>query len=876
MRLHRLTLSNYRGIAHRDIEFPERGVTVVSGPNEIGKSSMIEALDLLLESKDRSAKKDVKQVKPTHADVGSEVTAEISTGPYRFVYRKRFHKKCETELTIIAPQREQLTGDQAHDRVRMMLAETVDTGLWQAQRVLQSASTSAVDLSGCDALSRALDIAASDSADTDLAAGLSSAEPLLIEKIDAEYARYFTATGRPTGEWASAETALRAADDEVARCAAAMAEIDEKVRRHGELSTQVAELTEARVAAAARLVAARSAAEQVAAVTEQHSAATIRATAAVATRDAAAAAHRERLRLRAEVTARAAAAAEAQRAADDADESETIGRAVVVEAQQAAQVAAQALQQARVRVDAARETVALVQAAHQAVRLAARLTRIDSAQAELDTVARRLRDISLTDRAFRTIETAAAAVEIVQAQADLVSPALQLRAEHDVEVHIGDRRVVLPAGETYDLTVADVTEIRVPGVLTTSISPGATAAETHEKLVAAQRVLHEALVGAGVTDVAAARALAHQRAELLRSRDQLTATVAGLLGDDDIDMLRAQLTALHDKMAGAPDIDADAADAELASATDDYATAEVACATQHKVAAAADAQLTQRMTAAAAHREKAAAARSEEAMVAQRLAALRAEAGDDDIAVAAQAAADTAAAAEQLVAELTDELAQLGAAEVTAELAAAVAADDAVGRDLKQVTQALRDIDVQLDTIGSQGRAGQLDAARIRREHAAAAHARVQTRAHAAKMLRSVMSRHRDDTRARYVEPFRAEVQRLGRTVFGSTFEVEVDNDLQIRSRTVAGRTVPFESLSGGAKEQLGIIARLAVAALVSRDDAVPVMIDDALGFTDPDRLTKMAAVFDAVGTEGQVIVLTCTSDRYRGIAAAHTVELTA
>ena len=99
---------------------------------------MIEALDLLLESKDRSSKKDVKQVKPTHADVGSEVTAEISTGKYRFVYRKRFHKKCETELTILAPQREQVTGDEAHDRVRAMLAETVDTGLWQAQRVLQA------------------------------------------------------------------------------------------------------------------------------------------------------------------------------------------------------------------------------------------------------------------------------------------------------------------------------------------------------------------------------------------------------------------------------------------------------------------------------------------------------------------------------------------------------------------------------------------------------------------------------------------------------------------------------------------------------------------------------------------------------------------
>ncbi|MDT5147765.1 MAG: hypothetical protein QOC58_2410, partial [Mycobacterium sp.] len=50
MKLHRLVLINYRGIAHREIEFPDHGVVVVCGANEIGKSSMIEALDLLLES----------------------------------------------------------------------------------------------------------------------------------------------------------------------------------------------------------------------------------------------------------------------------------------------------------------------------------------------------------------------------------------------------------------------------------------------------------------------------------------------------------------------------------------------------------------------------------------------------------------------------------------------------------------------------------------------------------------------------------------------------------------------------------------------------------------------------------------------------------
>ncbi|KXW75525.1 hypothetical protein JL15_21995, partial [Mycolicibacterium phlei DSM 43071] len=247
MRLHRLVLTNYRGITHREIEFPDHGVVVVSGANEIGKSSMIEALDLLLEAKDRSSKKEVKQVKPTHADVGAEVTAEISTGPYRFVYRKRFHKRCETELTILAPRREQLTGDDAHDRVRAMLDETVDTCLWQAQRVLQASSTDSVDLSGCDALSRALDVAAGEAVE------LSGAEPLLIDRVEGEYQRYFTKTGRPTGEWAAATNRLKQAEEQVAAAAAAVAEVDDAVRRHAELTEELGRLDAERTEAGAAL-----------------------------------------------------------------------------------------------------------------------------------------------------------------------------------------------------------------------------------------------------------------------------------------------------------------------------------------------------------------------------------------------------------------------------------------------------------------------------------------------------------------------------------------------------------------------------------------------------------------------------------------------
>ena len=102
----------------------------------------------------------------------------------------------------------------------------------------------------------------------------------------------------------------------------------------------------------------------------------------------------------------------------------------------------------------------------------------------------------------------------------------------------------------------------------------------------------------------------------------------------------------------------------------------------------------------------------------------------------------------------------------------------------------------------------------------------------------------------------------------------------EVASRTLNGTTVPFSSLSGGAREQLAVLARLACGALVSPADAngtpggVPVIIDDALGYSDPDRLEKLGAAFGVAGKDCQVIVLTCEPGRYRGIGGATVISL--
>ncbi|OBI49572.1 ATP-binding protein [Mycobacterium sp. E787] len=875
MKLHRLVLTNYRGIAHREIEFPDHGVVVVSGANEIGKSSMIEALDLLLESRDRSTKKEVKQVKPTHSDVGSEVSAEISCGPYRFVYRKRFHKKCETELTVLTPRREQLTGDEAHERVRAMLAETVDNDLWHAQRVLQAGSTAAVDLSGCDALSRALDVAASNS---QTAAALQGTEPLLIERIDAEYGRYFTPTGRPTGEWSAAISRLADAEAAVAECVSAVAEVDDRVRRHAELTEQVAALSQQRAAAAPRLVAARTAAERIAELTNQAHEAKLVADAAAATGAAAAAAHDARVRLLTEIESRtatvAAAAAEAQRAAD----ARAAAAAEAGAAAAAAEAATRLLADRQRRAESARRTVDQLAAREEADRLSARLAKLAAVQRDRDRVCAELTEppvATITDELLRRIENAAAAVDRIGGQLALTSAAVEFIAVADVDLVAGDERVSLRAGQTWSITATGPTTVEVPGLLSARITPGATTLDVRAKYAAAQEELAAALRAGGVADLAVARSAHGRRRELQGCRDQLDATVAGLCGDEQVDQLRSRLAQLRADQPAETDLVApDAARSESDAAEAARAAAAAECEERLRTAAAANATLAESATRATVSQNNAEAQRAELDAAAERLAQERASASDEDLASAAETGLRAARSAESRAAELADELAAAAPEAADAELAAATREADSLRDRHEEAARALREIAIELSVFGSEGRQGKLDAAQTEREHAAGDHARVGGRARAAQLLRSVMTRHRDTTRQRYVAPYRAELQRLGRPVFGPTFEVDVGSDLCIRSRTLDGVTVPYESLSGGAKEQLGILARLAGAALVAKEDSVPVVVDDALGFTDPDRLARMGRVFDTVGAHGQVIVLTCSPDRYSGVEGAHRIEL--
>src|SRR5690606_1074520 len=100
MRLRRLRLEHFRGVSERTVEFADTGLTVIVAANESGKSSLLEALDLLFALPDDSRAARLRAVQPVGQDVATEVEAELELDGRLLTYRKRWFRKRVSELTV--------------------------------------------------------------------------------------------------------------------------------------------------------------------------------------------------------------------------------------------------------------------------------------------------------------------------------------------------------------------------------------------------------------------------------------------------------------------------------------------------------------------------------------------------------------------------------------------------------------------------------------------------------------------------------------------------------------------------------------------------------------------------------------------------------
>ena len=109
----------------------------------------------------------------------------------------------------------------------------------------------------------------------------------------------------------------------------------------------------------------------------------------------------------------------------------------------------------------------------------------------------------------------------------------------------------------------------------------------------------------------------------------------------------------------------------------------------------------------------------------------------------------------------------------------------------------------------------------------------------------------------------------------GARAQVELQNNqftgLRLYRPDFGGAAFAFDTLSGGTKEQAAAAVRLAMAEVLAdnHEGCLPVIFDDAFAYSDPERVNRLQRMLDLAATRGlQIIVLTCNSSDYIALGA--------
>lgn len=125
--------------------------------------------------------------------------------------------------------------------------------------------------------------------------------------------------------------------------------------------------------------------------------------------------------------------------------------------------------------------------------------------------------------------------------------------------------------------------------------------------------------------------------------------------------------------------------------------------------------------------------------------------------------------------------------------------------------------------------------------------------------LKWALETARSQARDIYLKPVMTEL----RPLLGLLFD---DVSITFDERTLLPQTIlrngqeeEVERLSGGMREQLSVLTRLAFARLLARDGRpTPVILDDALVYSDDDRIEKMFDALHRQARDQQIIVFSC------------------
>ena len=167
-------------------------------------------------------------------------------------------------------------------------------------------------------------------------------------------------------------------------------------------------------------------------------------------------------------------------------------------------------------------------------------------------------------------------------------------------------------------------------------------------------------------------------------------------------------------------------------------------------------------------------------------------------------------------------------------------------------------IEGALSVRGGGGLGERVQARREERDLALADVERLRGQVAALRRLRDVISACYQEQREKLQTPLRRCLQPFLDDLFPQA-QVTLNESFGVESLTRAGAGEAFAQLSGGTREQIAVLVRLAMGALLrERGEEAPIILDDALVFCDDERIERMFDALNRAAQRQQVIVLTC------------------
>lgn len=848
------------------------GVNVLAAPNEAGKSTLFRAVRTCFFQKHDAQSQPIRNLASHDAQLPVRIRVSFRFGGHDYTIEKSFLRS--PQASLVRDGAEIARGRQADEMLWEILGVSPGSGrsvddaafglLWVGQT--KSFGFEAPEGSAADALNAVI------AAEVGGVLGGERARSVLA-KVKADLAALETDTGKP-----KAGGPLKAAHDEVERLRAEEAEVSGKLR---DLEQAFADLDQAR-AELARLndPTLRGELEEGLALARL-SFDEAKASAGLLLQAEA---------LEREARARTDAAQAAWKGLQDAAERVAAARAELAGLDERLAELETASAAGQGGVDAALRDVSGIDASlsalarraealgrlEQAIQAGARLRELDERRARamelrgrLAAIAAEVAGIRVTAAKLAEAERLERSVLEAEARREAAAPRLTVALEPGAagRILVGEE----PLGADLSRAVLESLTLTIPGVGTVTVNPSVGGAKAGAELSGLRRDLDAALARMGAANVGEARAA-------LRRREALAREAEGL---------EAELARLSPKGAGAEDglarLDADIARAGalVASALAESGRAALPeadeVALEREAAQREEAELRTRRDRAAAALER---VRSEAGRLASALSEVRGRRHgvEQALAVALRSAPDETRDAD---------LARLLAAREEAAAEALRRQDDAArrrnatpsqeetrARELKvqRLIQALENHDGRRNGLlqavagleggimaaGGDGLGERLAALSDARELAERELARRQEEAASLRLLRETIQASLDAGQERYFAPVRRQLKPFLGDLFPDA-DLDLGDGFQPSGLRRASAVERFDLLSDGTREQIAVLVRLALGGLLAaRGEPVPLILDDALVFSDDERIDLMFNALSRAAESQQVIVLTC------------------